>query len=797
MAQALSVTTELILKNVGKTPNVALQIDGIGLIFGAMPIFEIIRWDSSVNWDDSGLTWDGLVEKIESRDYISLNGTTKNITQQIYPDKQGSNSISTVNIEIIDKDGKIAKDFAYNKIGEILGRQADFFMGFAQSEFPADYIPIYRGVIVDYFWKSGTVNITISNPTTLQRQDIFTKINTVTTFAIDNTTTTIPVESTDGFLLSQDAYTSMIRIGDEIMEIVSIDSDTQLTVIRERENTIAENHDAGTEVDSFGVLKGDAVDLALKLMLSDPEEIYKTSTDIIKSFCFVSSTEVINNAIIFESSDIKEKLNLTNGDKIRVDGHGEFTVTGSGFTSLGDSYYLVLEDLPVLQLNTSNWDYKSKYNVLPDGLGMQTYQVDVDGLEGIKQTFLPSFVEMKFYLSDGMDNAKGFIDEQLFYPCGMYGVPRNARASARFSSPPLSTERLTTLDETNILNISDLRIRRSTHKYLYNRVLFEYDKDPIDDKYKAVFSVLDTDSTSRIKIGKKQLKISSEGFRRNPETRLALDNLKKRFLDRYKFAPTYVEGIKLPLSAGFGLDVGDVVFFGGDKTQLADYDTGERKLRLEKYEVINKSLSLDGVSVDLLNTGFSTTGLYALFSPSAIIQEGSSTTRLILGFDLPDDNVRHVRDYFTPFIGQKVRVRSEDYTFDETVTLTGIDEQNINAIFISELSAMPLLGYVLEFSFFDDITSNLFKLRYTFTMRSSQITSVINSQEFDVIDASLFFIGQLINIHSDDYTRDQDAVIDSIAGNTITLTEPLDFIPEIDDTIEQLEYQDQDGYFFL
>ena len=170
-----------------------------------------------------------------------------------------------------------------------------------------------------------------------------------------------------------------------------------------------------------------------------------------------------------------------------------------------------------------------------------------------------------------------------------------------------------------------------------------------------------------------------------------------------------------------------------------------------------------------------------------------------MGPVLDTDEFDFQQDRYTDLVGAKFVVRSEDYTFEEIVTLERLSSQNRNAVEISALSITPTANMIFELANYSDQedteVADLLKLKYTFTMRQTEIDSVTDNQEFTVLDATGLFDGQRISVHSDDYTRDEiSAIIDTVAGNIVTLTEPLDFTPVIGDKLEHKGYQDGDGY---
>ncbi len=86
MAVLLSIGAQNLIKEIGIQPQIILDIEGMDLIFGARPVLKVLNWDDDNAYWDNNLYWDGNIENENSRDYISLDGTTTSITQQIAPD---------------------------------------------------------------------------------------------------------------------------------------------------------------------------------------------------------------------------------------------------------------------------------------------------------------------------------------------------------------------------------------------------------------------------------------------------------------------------------------------------------------------------------------------------------------------------------------------------------------------------------------------------------------------------------------------------------------------------------------
>lgn len=803
MAFTLTPKNKSILRAIEKRPVVAIDIEGIDLIYTSNQVLEPIFWDEGLFWDD-GLFWDGTKPKNDARAYIDITGSTNSITQTIYPDREGASSISAATFKIVDKDSEVSRKLSLNSTNEIIGKKADFYLGFQGGIWPDDFIPVYRGVITTYYYRSGSVFLDISHPEKLKQQKILTQFTTETASGIDSTQTNIPVETTDNFTVSQDILRSFIRINDEIMEVTGV-GPTEFTVIRGRLGSLADSHDLEDEVTSIYELSGFPLEIAQKLMLSDGDQSFRDSDIELESFVLVSPSETIPNAMIFNHPDIQETTGLVEGDTIEVDTKGQFTVSSFGKIPASRKSYIVVQENLVSEASIGqNWRWRSQYNTLNFGLGMQTFQVDNESIDQIKREFTADFIENTFYIEETLD-AREFINKQLAFVSSVYSIPRKARASFRKLSPPLSIENVPILDSNNVQNMIELSPKRSSDEYYYNNVVYKFAKSVFDGEYKSITQFIRGNSINRFNLGSYQLEIEADGLRRSSETTQTISRLAAAYLNRFENTAPIIKDVKLSLSDGFNLEVGDVVYFGGSNTKLPSFDTGNRNLPLEKYEILNKKLDLRrGVSIDLLNTGFSTQGIYAVISPASRVNTGSTTTKLILSKPNNLDEVTFEPEKYELLVGARFLVRSEDYTYMEETTLLSFDAQNNSAVNIEALPTTPPVDAIFELanhptqpSFTSDLGKYI-KTKYGFSMEQQEITSVTNDATFEVSNVLEFFIGQRVGVHSQDFTRDEiNAEILNITINTIELTTDLPFTPQPGDFLEQYAYEDQDGYLIL
>lgn len=804
MAFQLTNTNKSLSEQINVNPQAILQIEGLETVFGVQPVLEFAKWDSNVSWDD-GTNWDGFAIRPNSEAVIDLDESGNSITQQILPDKGGSSSVSSLNVALTDLDNRIAQLLSFNNAGELLGKKADFYIGFKQAAFPEDSIPVFRGVIVDFYTEDGIIMLSIAHPETLKRQTIYQQYQSNLDGAIDDTVTTITVVDTTILLPSQDVSTTFIRIDDEVMQVSSIDSSTQLTVVRAVKGTVAASHDDDAEILSIYNISDDPINTALKLMLSDDDNSYFSSDDLPKSINFVSIVETRNNSIIFDYYDIAELTGLVVGDSVRLTGVNAGTYTIKALGTLQDGSFIdVEENLTTETEFAGTFEYRSQYNVLPDGLGMLPNNVDIASHLDIQRQFPTNFVDYSFDLKETIDDVKAFIDEQVYFPQGLYTINRKARSSVKIITPPFSSDIVPTINLENIIDPDKVKQRRSLHKYLYNIIRFDYNEDILEDRFLTKDIIVSNDSLTRIKGGKRQLKIESKGLVRGSDTTNAINQISQRMIDRYKFAPTYFEKIQIKYSDGFNLEVGDVLPFGGNDTKIVNLDTGTRGNNVQLFEVINKSLNIKTGQIDvtLLSTSFAIDSRAAVVSLASACGLNSTTTRIELVNIVDVEEFEFEADKWEEFAGLQVRIYKNDYTEDETVTFTGIDAADRNFLLLeTALSFTPGVEHIIEIARYDNTSAEInsdYKLRFAHFGASEEIVSAVDGQIFDVNDASKLLEGSKVVVSSDDFTDDSfgtDFIIQNITGNTITLDSALPFVPAAGYNVRRSDFLDGGEYY--
>lgn len=179
MAYSLSTRAKQLLDRANIEPNLVLCIDGYSRCFGV----EITKVYVKIGMP--GLTigsdWviGGVISDENIVDYISLDGTTTNITQQLDLDKSGATSTQTIKVRLVDFNGEITSLISPGfDLNDVLYKNAQLYLGFKDGAFPQDYADLFIGKIQTIESGSGFVELTIAHPDELKRAEIFPKIET-------------------------------------------------------------------------------------------------------------------------------------------------------------------------------------------------------------------------------------------------------------------------------------------------------------------------------------------------------------------------------------------------------------------------------------------------------------------------------------------------------------------------------------------------------------------------------------------------------------------------------------------
>jgi hypothetical protein len=811
MAIELSETAQQLARQTNIQQQIIVEFDNIPFLFSTTGVSKLARYGDDIVYGQAGLVYGGVVGDDRSRPYIDIRGTTNNIQQQVEIDKGGSSSITNFRIRLIDPNEEVSFLFSPNEFNkDPLSVKSRVYLNFVGGAHPEDSALLFNGTITAVEFGAGFCDISLSSPNSLARQELFTEVQSNLTSAIDSITTNIPVTSTNGSIPPADTVRSFIRIDDEIMEYDSFSGNSYNVIQRGALGTVATSHDIDEEVSTFYEITDDAIDMALKLMLSDRNNSPYIENVPVPSFEVVSATETVDNAILITQADFLRVSGVIVGDKVTITGatNAQNNVVEATVISIGESFlgdYLVLDQELVNETESSAvMSVKSKYNVYPEGGGLSSSDVDIERHEQIKELF-PNFAPpLRIYIKETI-NLKEFVEVEVYFPSGLYSTPRNGnRASVSATVPPLALNSTPTLSSSNIKNGDGVKISRSSTKYFYNSIVYRFEQDAIEDRFLAGEITLSTTSTNVINVGNKALTVSSAGLRRNSETVNFIRNQSRRFLDTYQKGSEVIT-VDLLYRDGFTIEVGDTVIFDGGSLKVTDIRRGSRDFKARIFLVRNRSISLTNgnVRVSLLDTSLGLTGRYTTIAPSSSIASGSTQTVLRLqrsqGTPIGEDESVKWSD----FIGEEVEIHSQDYSFREIVTILGINQDLPNALNISPLSTTPLEDYVIDQPDYpdnDDADDRAkWKNLHGYLNPSVDIIAGVSESEFEVSPADIdkFVVGSYIRVHNDDFSvdsqtnvADDEPRVEQIVGNNIILTIPLPFVPASNEKVALIGFKD-------
>lgn len=785
MAVELSIEANAFLEQNNIQGNIILELAGFPNLYGSVLVTRVSKYGDDIFFGDDGLLYGGAISDDTSKDYISLTGTTNNITQKLDQDKGGSSSITSFKIRLIDKNGEVTRAFSPSiTVDDILGNEAVVYWQSVGSKHPQDSARLFVGVCSSASFGAGYVDVTIQHPETLKRQDLLPKITSELTAALGTGVTACLVESTAGVVSPQENLETYIRINDEIIKIVGITSVGFLSMERGQFGTIDTDHSIGDEYETFYRLQGDPIELSLRMILSDPDNesfATKTATRIVD----ISATESVPNALFFNEANIQDTLGLVVGDQVALTVGASVgnlfsyrNILSFGTTDSGS--YIVVDQTLTAEIDIeATVLFKSKYNKLSFGAGLKPYQVDVQNFEYIDTTFGAQFFTYDYYIKDTL-NLKEFIDESLFYPSSLFSLPRQGRVSLGLSAPPILGANAKTLNADNITNAASVSMSRSINQSFYNSVAYKFNEDAVEDKFLGATIFTSEDSFNRVKVGPRTLSIEAGGIRDTADNRNKIDSISRRFLDRYQYGAETID-VQTDFKTAFSIEPGDTVILDGESIGLADITQGNRNFLPRVMEVQNRAINLKTgkCSLSLSDTNLGVRARYAVFSPASIIGTGSTTTRIVITKSFNEDLTLE-RDKWSDYVLQKVRIRNEDYSYDEEVTLIALDPSNPNILQVNPaLPSPPSAGYFIECPEYDETSKQDMKywkgLHAFFNPQVAAVSGSTTEVTVDAGDIGKFYIGAPVRIHLEDYSEDDTTTVAEISGTTITLNKTLSF----------------------
>jgi len=576
------------------------------------------------------------------------------------------------------------------------------------------------------------------------------------------------LDDTSDFIEPADAVTTFIRIEDEIVQYTAVSGNDLTGVTRGALGTVAVSHDDLTEISTYYRLSGGPIDLALKLMLSNPEQSNFIEDLAITAFVQVTPSLVIANGVFFPAEDLQRDTGIVVGDRITITGatEGANNFTDrliTQITQLSTGTVITVDGAGLVSEIESSalGAFGSKFNVLPEGSRvLDPRTVDVERHEFWDTLFPTSFPEYVFKIDETID-AKDFINSEIYFPAGLYPTPRDGKASINFSIPPLVDADSVELTSEVVKSPEKLVIGRSTNKNFFNAIVYKYQQDVLEDKFLAGVITQSARSTNRIKTVNRPLTIEANGLVDDAETLTIINRQTRRFLDRYQFAAETIK-IDVLYKIGMPIEVGDVVIFGNSLLQVTDINEASRDFQPRLMEVLNKSMDIKTgqIQLELVDTFFSGDARYGTYSPTSFVNTGATTTRIPLKESFGTTVTTNEENFkWQQYIGETITVNNADFSIDEKTIFNGFDPTNPNVMLVDALSFAPaedLFVNAPQYPEFDTDpqTQFIWKTVHCFCTAEVAVVSGASSTVFDVGagDIGKFFVESLVRVHNADFT---------------------------------------------
>lgn len=813
--------SQYVALNTSQTKNLglAIEIEGVPDVLTNTFLFTAVKYgDPGIVYGLPDLVYGALRNISNVKPLISLEQTIT-LQQKIEPE-QGRGAISTISISFVDANGYMTNLVTPGMVvDELLGNKLCLFrIGYTNSSYPSDWFTVFRGYVTSITSGPGVVTLQFSDANVKKRQSIGFVNTSTLTGTINSVVTTFSVVNADSYfhhiLDVNGAFDTAIKtyaqIEDEVMEYGSTGiSGNTFTVTRGSRNTAAVAHNAGESALNTAQLTDNCINLALKIMLSGWNG---PCIEDIGAQTLGNTLDVLNpiTNVILLNQDAMVDLGLTPGDQVTVTGStmgndGSYIIQTIEDNDFGTGRMLIIDTnlTPESPATGVELSFRSKYDTLPIGLGlrMTMKEVDVETHETIRDLFFSTDqFRIQLYLQEVTQNAKSLIEYQCLLPYGIYSITRFGRVSCGVTKPPLASDKLIYLNETNILNPEQISIQRAINtRRFFNIIQYQYDQQD-DGSYKTTIAIIDSESLTTTNI-QQALPIQADGVKSLLGGDIALQARGKFLLNRYKKGAFEIN-LKTNWEAGSLIEVTDPVVLQDNGTlKISNFSTGERDLGVQLFEVIQRTIDLrnGNVALTLLsNLGASVTDRFATISPSSDVVAGSTTTEIKIedsyGALYPGNEKRK----WQGLEGQLIRVHSQDYSFDEVVGFLGFNPTDDYKMVVDPpLSTPPLPGYIVDIDNYPTSTdaseAAIYKLLFCHLDPTLTVVTGTSDTVFDVSlgDAAVLNVGAPILIHNSSYSIfSPEVTVTDVTGTTVTVGSSLGFTPAVGQKIELVGFKD-------
>ena len=786
---------------------IILEIDGIDTIYSTSPLSSIATYGSGLTYG-GGAIYGATTGDANVQSLVNLQGSSYNITQQLRFDQADVSSVQKLAINLVDDSEELTLTFSPGQvIDDILGRDAIIYIGFVEAEHPADSVAILNGKVDQFEASAGSVKIQVANPQDLARATILPKYSEDLPNNINDSVTSFNIANGSKLQAPSGGLTTYIRINDEVMQVTGIATNT-VTVTRGAFNTVAAAHTSGDTVESIYILSGSTTQLPLELLLSGGDDLYLENQTVTSFVQTGSITQT--NAVFLPLENGLTTTGVAVGDLVTITGatNAANNVTDAIITEVreefnGTTLILGAESL-VLEASTGGLlDLRSQYNNLPVGAGLKPKNVDVKQFQSLESTFGNQFFDYEIKVKDTITNLREFIANEIFKPSAGFFLPRKGRISFGIIQPPLNDTTTQTLNECNVKNADKIVMRRTTNKNFFNAIEYNFNEDILEDRFNNTIFTISAASINRISTRNKTLTVDAGGVLNNGTNTALINRQINRYLDAYQFAAETTT-VDVLFKVGFGIEIGDSVVVDGSELFISDVTKGSRDFGPRVFTVVNKKLNVKtgDVSLDLIDLAFGSNLRFGVVSQSSFINTGSTTTQIFLKRSFGNTSQAETFKY-SDYVGQIFKVRSQDYTFNEEVTLVSVDAST-ESLTVTSLSGAPLEDYIVECPEYgsgtDSNVKSFFKAIHVFVDPLVTVVAGVDNFSFEVspADISKFTEGNPVEVRNDDFsvtsTNDTDSLptVTNIntGTNIITVSRDLGFTPVAGYSIELIGFLD-------
>ncbi len=825
-----------------KQVTLVVEIDGVpGLLSSAPLVQPLVYGLAGVDYGDPGIIYGGTVpletyKGGDVRSLLTFEGSSLTLSQKLEPE-QGRGSVSTLTLSFIDYQSYMTELCSPGVIvDEILGRNVKVWLGYKELAFPRDYHVVFRGKISGLTSEPGRMTLQLSDPNLGRRQQIFYVSKTTLSGSITDSDTTINVVSNGDFhqhILGPDgAYDQAVRlylkVEDELIEYGptfhrptgTFGSNTFGNVLRGARGTTAAAHASGVDVTAYVVLQDHAIDMALKLMLSGWDGDW-VEDQAIASIVYTGDPVLGDQPqgyVLPVNTDANRDLGVVLGDYVTVTGatnaanNGAFRVVN--LAAIGDELNRIIYlDNPaaVIEGTTSAViSIRSQYDTYPVTFGAKLTppEVDIDGHTYLKDTFLSADEnEYRFEITQATA-AKTFIESEVYLPIACYSLTRAGRMSVGLTKPPIAATTLPFLTADNVIEPRTIRPTRAlNNRKFFNEIVWNFDY--VNGNPTTIQRTLDTESLSLVGISS-VLPISTRGSRTDLGVQPFIDRRTEFLLSRYKRGAVQIT-MKVNYEKAVEIEAGDVVAVQDNgQLQIANFDTGERNLGTQLFEVVERTLDLrtgQGTLMLLAGVGAQATDRFGTISPSSVIAAGSTTTELRIqdsyGDIFPGAEGLKWEDYSN----QNVLVHADDWSQSYERRLVGLDVANPYLLRLDPANPLPLAppaGWVVDIADYptsDDASiGQVYKAIHAFTDPTVTIVSGISPTVFSVgvSDIGKFFVGSRVLVRSEDWSVEAaETVVTAVdtGTNQVTVEDALGFTPSAGQLVDLIGFADEGGAY--